>query len=76
MPHPENKTMEIYKTVAVLHDNEESTFVVWGTSRTDAALDRKRFKAELPDHDVTTTTVNIPTAKGPLVAWLNANVKV
>ena len=64
--------MEIFKTTAVIDDD---SFILWGSSQTEAAAHRKRFKeAYGPECVVTTQTVNIPTAKGPLVAWLNANV--
>ena len=60
--------MEIFKTTA------GDTHLSWQTSQTEAAEMRKELAktyAVKPE----TQTINIPTAKGPLVAWLNANVK-
>ncbi len=68
---PESKTMEIFKTTAVIDDD---SFILWGASQTEAAKHRKTFKKDMPEAAITTTTVNIPTAKGPLVAWLNEHV--
>lgn len=64
--------MEIFKTVA---DVDGDSFVLWGASQTEATKHRKLFKEDWPDANITTTTVSIPTSKGPLVAWLNENVR-
>lgn len=67
--------MEVFKTVAVTDNDPEFTFIRWGSSQTEAAAHRKRFRETYgPEYAVTTQTVNIPTAKGPLVAWLNEHV--
>jgi hypothetical protein len=63
--------MQIYKTYAI---REGITTVSWQGSQTDASkaraqLKRDGFKAE-------SQTVNVPTAKGPLLDWLNENLKV
>jgi hypothetical protein len=76
MTHPESKTMEIFKTIVELPGEPGARCVLWGASPTEAASHRKGFIRDYGfDWNVTTQTINIPTAKGPLVAWLNANVK-
>ncbi len=62
--------MQIYRTEYVNEIN--ATIMSWQSSQTEAskqraALKRAGFKPE-------TATVNIPTAKGPLIDWLNENV--
>lgn len=61
--------MQIYKTI---QDPSAGSGVTWQASQTEASkrrgeLKRQGFKPE-------TVTVNIPTAKGPLIEWLNENV--
>lgn len=61
--------MIIYKTIK---DPSTGEGVSWQASQTEAskqrgALKKQGFKPE-------TATVNIPTAKGPLIEWLNENV--
>lgn len=64
--------MEIFKTSVTIPG--EGVMVSWQASPTEAAMARKRSVVEgFPG--VTTQTINIPTSKGPLVAWLNANVR-
>lgn len=68
--------MEIFKTVAELPGETNTRRVRWGASPTEAAGHRKGFiKTCGFDWNVTTQTVNIPTSKGPLVDWLNENVR-
>lgn len=64
--------MVIYKTLGVPTASSTVTSVSWqasqtGASKKRAALKRDGFKA-------TSETVNIPTAKGPLIEWLNEHV--
>ena len=64
--------MQIYRTYATPAASSEPTKSSWQASQTEASkaraqLKRDGFKAE-------TQTVNIPTAKGPLIEWLNENV--
>ena len=61
--------MVIYKTI---QDPSTGNGVTWQASQTEASkkrgeLKRNGFKAE-------TQTINVPTAKGPLIQWLNENV--
>jgi hypothetical protein len=61
--------MVIYKTI---QDPSTGAGITWQASQTEAskqrsALKKQGFKPE-------TETVNIPTAKGPLIEWLNENV--
>lgn len=61
--------MLIYKTTA---QDGPTKHVSWQASQTEAskkrgALKREGFKPE-------STAVSIPTAKGPLIEWLNENV--
>lgn len=63
--------MQIYKTF-VTNKETNVAAVSWQASQTEASKSRSTakkagFKAE-------TQTVNIPTAKGPLIEWLNENV--
>ena len=63
--------MILYKTY-LTNEHGQATVSFQG-SQTDAskvrgAAKKDGFKAE-------SQTVNIPTAKGPLLAWLNENVK-
>ena len=65
--------MEVFKTLAS-KDGGPIT-VSWQASKTEAAIARKRLAIEHGWADVTTQTINVPTSKGPLVEWLNANVR-
>ncbi len=66
--------MQIYRTYTTPTNATAPTVSSsWQASQTEASkkraqLKRDGFKAE-------TQTVNIPTAKGPLIEWLNENVK-
>ena len=64
--------MQLYKTYATPAAASAPSGASWQASQTEASkkraeLKRNGFKAE-------TQTVNIPTAKGPLIEWLNENV--
>ena len=61
--------MRIYKTSAKLEDG--STVHSYQASQTEASKQRTSFKrlGQKPE----TQTVDIPTSKGPLIEWLNAN---
>ena len=63
--------MQIYKTT---YKNEDGAVVTsWQASQTEASKTRSQIKRDgygKPE----TATVNIPTAKGPLIDWLNENV--
>jgi len=65
--------MQLYKTYATTPSaSDQAAVVSWQASQTEASkkrgeLKRTGFKAE-------TQTINIPTAKGPLIQWLNENV--
>jgi len=61
--------MVIYKTV---QDPSTGNGVSWQASQTEASKVRGMLKkmGNKPE----TETVNIPTAKGPLIEWLNTNV--
>lgn len=61
--------MQIYKTI---QDPSTGAGVSWQASQTEASKQRGALKKL--GHKPETVTVNIPTAKGPLIEWLNANV--
>ena len=66
-------TMQIYKTFSTSTQTDTPAVVKWGGSLTEAAKHRKEikesgFKAE-------TATMDIPTAKSGLLAWLNKQRK-
>lgn len=63
--------MLIYKTV-VTTDDPEHRAVSWQASQTEASKARSALKKM--GYKPTTATVDIPTAKGPLIEWLNKNV--
>lgn len=67
--------MQIYKTVAVDTGIPATRpdIVTWQASQTEAS--KARSAAKLDGRKAETRTVNIPTAKGPLLEWLNENVK-
>ena len=56
--------MQIYKTVT-------ERGVSWQASQTEASKERSVLKKL--GYKPETQTVNIPTAKGPLIDWLNEN---
>lgn len=65
--------MILYKTYTI--DNgpaEPVTKVSWQASQTEAS--RVRGAAKKAGLKAESQTVNIPTAKGPLLEWLNENV--
>lgn len=68
--------MQIYKTTAVDTSitSPRPDLVSWQASQTDASKARTAAKAD--GRKATSQTVNIPTAKGPLLDWLNEHVKV
>jgi hypothetical protein len=61
--------MQIYKTIT---DPSTGCGVSWQASQTEASKARGALKKL--GHKPETVTVNIPTAKGPLIEWLNENV--
>ena len=68
----EKSNMQIYKTI---YTQAASTIEMckWGASQTDASKTRTALKKD-GFKVIGTQTVDIPTAKGPLLAWLNENV--
>ncbi len=67
--------MLLYKTTAVDNDVPATRpdVISWQASQTDAS--KARTAAKTDGRKATSQTVNVPTAKGPLLEWLNANVK-
>lgn len=65
--------MQLYKTTAANNHGEDIT-VSWQASQTEASKARTALKAEGYIRPLS-QTVEVPTTKGPLLAWLNANVK-
>lgn len=63
--------MQIYRTV---QDPSTGVGVTWQASQTEASKQRGALKKL--GYKPETATVNIPTAKGPLIEWLNENVKI
>jgi len=61
--------MQLYKTT---HIDATIKHASWQSSQTEASKARSELKRQGLKPE--TATVNIPTAKGPLVEWLNANV--
>ena len=64
--------MQLYKTFYTDETGKEQ--VTWQGSQTEASKARSTAKAngyKKPESQ----TVNVPTAKGPLLDWLNENVK-
>lgn len=65
--------MQIYKTFATnKSDSRDIIGVSWQASQTEASKRRVALKQD--GYKAESQTVNIPTAKGPLIEWLNANV--
>lgn len=67
--------MQIYKTTAIDLGvpSTRADVISWQASQTEASKARTAAKAD--GRKATSQTVDIPTAKGPLLDWLNANVK-
>lgn len=63
--------MLIYKTV-ITTDDPKHKAVSWQASQTEASKTRTFLKKM--GYKPETFTVDIPTAKGPLLEWLNKNV--
>jgi hypothetical protein len=64
--------MQLYKTISTTTDNELTRKVSWQASQTEAS--KARSAAKKDGLKAETQTVNVPTAKGPLIDWLNENV--
>ncbi|MDP2371976.1 hypothetical protein [Rhodoferax sp.] len=64
--------MQLYKTFTTDKALGGVT-VSWQASQTDAS--RARSAAKAGNCKAESQTVNVPTAKGPLIEWLNENVK-
>jgi hypothetical protein len=63
--------MQIYKTFAT-NTETGAVAISWQGSQTEASKARSGAKAV--GRKAESQTVNIPTAKGPLIKWLNENV--
>ena len=65
--------MKIYKTIATDTSVPATRpdVISWQASQTEASKARTAAKADKRKGE--TQTVDIPTAKGPLIDWLNAN---
>ncbi len=61
--------MIVYKTIK---DPSTGEGVSWQASQTEASKQRGALKKL--GHKPESITVNVPTAKGPLIEWLNDNV--
>lgn len=67
--------MQLYRTNAISReDGEPVPAITWQASQTEASKARSALKAA--GFKAESQTVNIPTSKGPLIEWLNENVKV
>lgn len=64
--------MQIYKTYAT-DKTTNAVSISWQASQTEAS--KARTAAKAAGAKAESATVNIPTAKGPLLEWLNENVK-
>ena len=64
--------MQLYKTMSFTTDNELPRRFSWQASQTEAS--KARAAAKSAGFKAETQTVNVPTAKGPLIEWLNENV--
>jgi hypothetical protein len=73
--YDQGKSMILYKTFAT-HTNDAGNsveVVSFQGSQTEAS--KARAVAKKDGHkNVESQTVNVPTAKGPLLEWLNENV--
>ncbi len=68
--------MQLYKTTAIdtaVAFAQRPDVITWQASQTDASKARTAAKAD--GRKAISQTVGVPTAKGPLLAWLNENVK-
>lgn len=66
--------MVIYKTVGrCTRIPPRADQVSWQASQTEASKARSTLKTD--GYKGESQTVNIPTSKGPLLEWLNENVK-
>ena len=68
--------MQLYKTFLTHTDKAADTeptgvTISWQGSQTEASKARSAGKAR--GYKAESQTVNVPTAKGPLIDWLNAN---
>ena len=63
--------MQLYKTFATNENGQ--TDVSFQGSQTEAS--KARSAAKKDGFKAESQTINIPTAKGPLLDWLNENVK-
>ncbi len=63
--------MIVYKTIK---DPMTGEGVSWQASQTEASKARGAIKKLGEGYKPESLTVNIPTAKGPLIEWLNENV--
>jgi hypothetical protein len=64
--------MQLYKTHHFPGDAANRVSVSWQASLTEAS--KKRAELKRQGYKPETQTINIPTAKGPLLDWLNENV--
>jgi len=65
--------MQLYR-INYADMNTNAIACVWASSQTDAAKTRAKLRGD--GHKVgETLTVDVPTSKGPLLEWLNANMK-
>ena len=64
--------MQIYKTLATSAASSTPSKVSWQASQTEASKTRAQLKRD--GYKAESQTINIPTAKGPLIEWLNENV--
>lgn len=65
--------MQLYK-INYISEPSVVRHIKWCGSQTDAAKTRAELRST--GHKVIDTqTVDVPTAKGPLLAWLNANAR-
>lgn len=63
--------MQLYK---INYQSNTDQMARWCGSQTDAAKTRAELRSA--GHKVIDTkTVDVPTAKGPLLAWLNENAR-
>jgi hypothetical protein len=65
--------MVLYKTLYTAAASSEK-MAVWGASQTDASKARAQLKRD-GFKVIGTQTKEVPTTKGPLLEWLNENVK-
>jgi len=65
--------MVLYKTIYTAAASS-AEMAKWGASQTDASKTRSGLKRD-GFKVLGTQTVEVPTTKGPLLAWLNENVK-